>query len=161
MPVPNDTKLLHSVDRIYKIYHTARQKTTLGTQLHKLELPHLCQRGGNFYNIVVQIVIKHDHLETAVWLIEYSHTTLIVRTYVLAIGSNPMLFNIIGTGTLYCRTCDKYYGKPQCYMGKTIDIEVSRLAIGFQKFCIIRLPQCTNTALKFASRIAYILAAYY
>ena len=109
MPVPNDTKLLHSVDRIYKIYHTARQKTTLGTQLHKLELPHLYQRGANFYNIVVQIVIKHDHLETAVWPIKNSHTTLIVRTYVLANCSNPMLFNIIVTGTLYCHTFDKYY----------------------------------------------------
>ena len=42
-----------------------------------------------------------------------------------------------------------------------IDIEVSRLAIGFQKVCIIRLPQCTITTLNFASRIAHLLAAYY
>ena len=42
-----------------------------------------------------------------------------------------------------------------------IDIEVSRLAIEFQKVCMIRLPHCTNTTLKFASRIAHQLAAYY
>ena len=30
-----------------------------------------------------------------------------------------------------------------------IDIKVSRLAIGFQKVCIIRLPQCTNPTLNF------------
>ena len=41
-----------------------------------------------------------------------------------------------------------------------IDIDVSRLAIGFQKVCIIRLLQCTDTALYFASRIAHLLAAY-
>ena len=43
----------------------------------------------------------------------------------------------------------------------SIDIEVSRLAIGFQKNCIIRLPQCTNTTLYFASCIAHLLAAYH
>ena len=39
-----------------------------------------------------------------------------------------------------------------------IDIEDSRLAIGFQKFGIIRLSQCTDTTLNFALRIAYLLA---
>ena len=43
----------------------------------------------------------------------------------------------------------------------TIDIEVSRLAVGFQKVWVIRLPQCTNTTLNFTSRIAHLLAAYY
>ena len=42
-----------------------------------------------------------------------------------------------------------------------IDIEVSRLAIGFQKVCIIILPQCFNTTLNFALCIAHLLAAYY
>ena len=36
----------------------------------------------------------------------------------------------------------------------TIDIEVSRLAIGFEIVSIIRLPLCTNTTLSFALRIA-------
>ena len=40
-----------------------------------------------------------------------------------------------------------------------IDIEVSKLAIGFQKVFIVRLPQCTNTTHNFASRIAHLLAA--
>ena len=44
--------------------------------------------------------------------------------------------------------------------GLTIDMEVSRLAIGFQKVCIIRLPQCTNATLNFALRIAHLLAAF-
>ena len=43
------------------------------------------------------------------------------------------------------------------FFDRIIDIEVSRLAIGFWKVCIIRLPQCFN----FASRIAHLLAAYY
>ena len=47
-----------------------------------------------------------------------------------------------------------------CYVD-IIDIEVSRLAIGFQKVCIIRLPQRTNTTLNFATHIAHLLAAYY
>ena len=34
-----------------------------------------------------------------------------------------------------------------------IDIELSRLAIGFSKVCIIRLPQCTNITLNFV--VAY------
>ena len=41
----------------------------------------------------------------------------------------------------------------------TIDIEVSRLAIEFQKVCIIVLPQCFNTTLNFALRVAHLLAA--
>ena len=40
-------------------------------------------------------------------------------------------------------------------------MEVSRLAIGFQKVCTISLLQCTNATLNFASRIAHLLAAYY
>ena len=46
-------------------------------------------------------------------------------------------------------------------MIQTIDINVSRLAIGFQKVCIVRLPQGTRTTLYFASHIAHLLAAYY
>ena len=42
-----------------------------------------------------------------------------------------------------------------------IDIEVSRLAIGFLKVCIIRLPQCYNSTLNFAPCIAHLPAAYY
>ena len=36
----------------------------------------------------------------------------------------------------------------------SIDIEVSRLATGLKKVCIIKLPQCINNTLSFASRIA-------
>ena len=36
-----------------------------------------------------------------------------------------------------------------------IDIVLSRLVVGFQKVCIIRLPQCTNTTLNFVLRIAH------
>ena len=50
-------------------------------------------------------------------------------------------------------------GSPGCTL--TIDMEVSRLAVVFQKVCIIRLPQSTDTTLYFASRIAHLLAACY
>ena len=46
-----------------------------------------------------------------------------------------------------------------------IDIKVSRLAIplaiGYQKLCIIILPQCANTTLNFVLCIAYLPAAYH
>ena len=45
--------------------------------------------------------------------------------------------------------------------GGACDIEVSRSAIGFQKVCIIRLPQCHYTTVNFALCIAHLLAAYY
>ena len=38
-----------------------------------------------------------------------------------------------------------------------IDMEVSRLAIGFQKVCIIKLPQCTNTTLNFSTSTGSII----
>ena len=41
------------------------------------------------------------------------------------------------------------------------DIEVSRLAIGFKKFVSSDARICSNTTLKFASRIAQLLTAYY
>ena len=60
----------------------------------------------------------------------------------------------------YIFTSKTNKGKSLCVSLISIDIEVSRLAVGFQKVFIIRLPQGTNTTLNFASRITHLLAAY-